>query len=210
MAVLTEGMHAGEFIVSEANGNRSREQGRLATGDLDAGTVLGQVTTAGTATADGGNTGNGTAGSVTLGSEAINGTYTLTCTAEATDAGTFSVVTPLGEALDDLTVAVAYTSAHVNLTIADGAEDFDIGDIFTIDVIIGEYAIHNPAESDGTETAKAILWDNVDASSAEQDCTVVARDCEVNEAELTFKSGMTEVQKATALTALKSVGIITR
>lgn len=210
MATLTEGMHAGEFIVSEANGNRSREQGRLATGDLEAGTVLGQVTTAGTATADGGNTGNGTAGSVTLGSEAINGTYVLTCTAEAGNAGTFSVVTPLGDALDDLTVAVAYLSAHVNLTIADGAEDFDIGDIFTIDVIIGEYAIHNAGASDGTQTAKAILWASVDASSSEQDCTVMVRDCEVNLAELTFKSDITEVQKATALTALKSIGIIAR
>lgn len=210
MATVVEGNHAGGFIVSEANGNRSREQSVLAAGDLEAGTVLGQVTTAGAATADVGNTGNGTAGAVTLGSEAKNGTYTLTAKTAVADGGVFSVVDPAGVALADLTVAVAYLGSQINLTIADGAVDFIVGDVFTIDVIIGEYAIHDPAAADGTEVAKAILYDGVDASIAEQKCVIVARDCEVNKKELTFKTDMTEVQKATALTALKSVGIIAR
>jgi len=210
MATIAEGKHAGCFLISEANNTRSRELGTLATGDLDAGTVLGQVTSASAVTADGENTGNGTAGAATLGTDAENGTYTLTCTAEASNAGTFSVVTPAGIALDDLTIAAAYTSGHINLTIADGAEDFDIGDIFTIDVIIGEYAIFNAGASDGTEATKAILWDNVDASSAEQDCVVLVRDCEVNGDELTWNSGTTEVQEQTAIAALAALGIIIR
>lgn len=37
---FTEGRHTGEHIVSEANGARAREQGTLATGNLEAGTVL--------------------------------------------------------------------------------------------------------------------------------------------------------------------------
>ncbi|RWO90921.1 head decoration protein [Mesorhizobium sp.] len=40
MTALTEGRHAAEFILSEANGHRSRENGTLDTGDLAAGTVL--------------------------------------------------------------------------------------------------------------------------------------------------------------------------
>lgn len=41
MTTLTEGRHAAEFILSEANGHRSRENGTLVSGqDLAAGTVL--------------------------------------------------------------------------------------------------------------------------------------------------------------------------
>ena len=48
MAVLTEGMHDGEFIVSESNGTRSRSIGTLISGeDLEAGTLLGLVTASG-------------------------------------------------------------------------------------------------------------------------------------------------------------------
>ena len=41
MTVFTEGRHAAEFILSEANGQRSRDNGTVAGGqDLAAGTVL--------------------------------------------------------------------------------------------------------------------------------------------------------------------------
>lgn len=41
MTTLTEGRHAAEFVLSEANGNRSRENGTLVSGqNLAAGTVL--------------------------------------------------------------------------------------------------------------------------------------------------------------------------
>ncbi|MBL4781790.1 MAG: head decoration protein [Porticoccaceae bacterium] len=45
MTELTEGRHAGEFIVSEANGSRSREAITVVSGqDLGAGDVVGKVT----------------------------------------------------------------------------------------------------------------------------------------------------------------------
>jgi len=209
--ILYEGKHDAEFIVSESNNTRSREAARLASGnDLEAGAVLGQVTSASAATADGDNTGDGTSSAPTVGTEVQNGIYTLTCTAEDTDAGTFSVVAPNGTVLADLTVGVAYVSSHINLTISDGSEDFDIDDFFTVDVIFGEYGEFNPGASDGTQTAKAILRSGVDASGAEQKCVVYARDCEVRASDLGWKSGITEVQKATAITALKTAGIILR
>jgi hypothetical protein len=41
MSTLTEARHTAEFILSEANGSRSREAGTLASGqDLEAGTVV--------------------------------------------------------------------------------------------------------------------------------------------------------------------------
>jgi len=68
--------------------------------------------------------------------QASVGTYTLLCTAEVGDAGTFSVQAPDGSFLPDLTVAVAYSN-QIALTIADGAEDFDTGDTFTVLVTEG-------------------------------------------------------------------------
>ncbi len=48
MAVLTEGMHDGEFIVSESNGNRSRGTGTIISDQvLAAGSLLGVVTASG-------------------------------------------------------------------------------------------------------------------------------------------------------------------
>lgn len=48
MAVLTEGAHTGEYLVSEANGIRSRDSEILTNGqDLVSGTLVGKVTTGG-------------------------------------------------------------------------------------------------------------------------------------------------------------------
>jgi hypothetical protein len=48
MTVINESRHAGEFMVSEANGHRSREVVTIASGAaLEAGTVLGKVTASG-------------------------------------------------------------------------------------------------------------------------------------------------------------------
>jgi len=45
---LTEGQHRGEFVVSEANGHRSRETATFASGEvLRPGHVLGQVSSSG-------------------------------------------------------------------------------------------------------------------------------------------------------------------
>jgi len=48
MATLSEGQHAGEFLISEANGHLSREAVTVANGEtLQPGHVLGQVTASG-------------------------------------------------------------------------------------------------------------------------------------------------------------------
>lgn len=48
MTTLTEGNHTAEFILSEANGDRSREVVTIASGnDLGAGHVLGKITASG-------------------------------------------------------------------------------------------------------------------------------------------------------------------
>ncbi len=87
-----------------------------------------------TGTADGGNTGNGTCTTVTGGTIPKIGTYTVECTAEATDSGTFSVADPDGNDLGDATVGTPFTSDQINLTVNDGTTDFKVGDKFTIAV----------------------------------------------------------------------------
>ncbi len=47
MTTLTQGLRSFEFLISEGNGQISRDSATLAAGDLVAGTVLGKVTATG-------------------------------------------------------------------------------------------------------------------------------------------------------------------
>lgn len=208
MAIISEGKHTGEYVVSETT--LSKDKGTLASGqNLDVGAVIGNVLT-GTATADAGNTGNGTAGAVTIGSSVVEGTYTLTCTAAATNAGIFKVITPDGFRLNDLTVAVAYTSPHINLTIADGATDFIVGDVFTVVVASGNYTEYNPVGTNGSQIPTGILYGAVDATDAATSCVVTKRYSEVRDSDLTWITGATTDQKTAAKKVLAKAGIIAR
>lgn len=209
MATLNEGKHNGEYIVSEANKTRSREAASLASGnDLSAASVVGVVATA-TTTAGGSNTGNGTAGAVTFGKDALEGKYNLTCTATATNAGTFRVVSPEGNDLADLTVGTAYAGSHINLTISDGSTDFAVNDTFEIEVSfktgdrlnVTEY---DPAATNGGAIVAGVLFDNTDASTAAQNCVVIRRDAEVRDSDLAWKTGLTADQIADAKLAMST------
>lgn len=206
---LNETTHAGGFILSEANGNRSREGAKLNSGqDLAAGTVVGQLKTGAGAKISG--TGDGTIGAVTLGPDAEVGVYVLTGKTEASNAGTFSVRTPSGQQLPDLTVASAYASTHINLTVADGANDWDIGDIIHVTVTGGDYAAIDPAATDGTQHAAGILYAGIDASAADTLATFIVRDAVVNANELIWPDDITAAAKAVATNQLNARGIILR
>jgi hypothetical protein len=206
---LNETTHAGGFILSEANGHLSRENGTLNSGqDLAAGTVLGRLKTGAGVKISG--TGDGTVGAVTLGPDAEVGVYVLTGKTESGNAGTFSVRTPSGQQLPDLTVAVAYASTHINLTVADGTNDWDIGDIIHVTVTGGDYSILAPAATDGTQHASAILYAGVNATDADTKCCVLTRQMEANANELTWPAGITAAQKAVATDQLKARGIFLR
>ena len=215
MPTLTEELHPGEFLISEAPGNLSREEVTVETpSNLKAGSVLGRrvVADASPAVADGGNTGDGVAGAVTLGPLAEVGVYTIECVAAAANSGTFSVVTPSGDRLDDLTVAVAYVSDHVNLTIADGAADFVVGDKFTITVAAGsnKVVLLDLTADDGAQVAWGILWGAIDASAADVNGAAIARNAEVLGAELTWPAGITADQQNAAIAQLAARSIIVR
>lgn len=214
MTTLTESTHRGEHIVSEAEGSRSRDPITILSGrSLAAAVVLGAVLAgAATPAAAAGNTGNGTIGAVTTGVGVKAGVYQLTCVEPATDGGVFSVEDPDGVALGVAEVGTEFTGGGLTFTIADGATDFVAGDAFTITVAegSGKYVQLDLTATDGSEVAKGILYDAVDASSADAPGVAHLRDCEVNAAELVWPDGITTNQKTAALAQLAELGIIAR
>ncbi|MCB9983661.1 MAG: head decoration protein [Rhodospirillales bacterium] len=181
-------------------------------GVLTPGTVLGQQTkNTLTEEADVANTGDGDIGTVTLGSKAEPGVYKLECIAAAADGGTFSVVAPSGYRLPDAEVGAAYAGDHLNFTIADGATDFEVGDLFTVTVSgDGKYDIAKHGDLTGLGEAKAVLAFEADASAADAQGIVIARDAIVSIPALTFHSTVDDDTKRAAMIAgLRKVGILT-
>jgi hypothetical protein len=74
----------------------------------------------------------------------------------------------------------------------------------------GKYVGFAPGASDGTQTAAAILFEEVDATSADVKRTVILRDCEVQRAALAFIGTPTEPQKTAAYASLAALGIAFR
>jgi hypothetical protein len=118
-------------------------------------------------------------GAITLGAGALEGAYKLTIIEPASNAGNFVVEDPLGRIVGHGTVAVAFSGGGLSFTLAD-ATDFVAGDSFTITVAAGtKYAKFDEDGTNGTEVAVAVLFDDVDASSADKPGVVHVRDCEV-------------------------------
>lgn len=214
MSVQTETFHAGAFIVSEANGMRSRDVVTIASGEgeLDPGTVIGKVTvgavTSGTAT---GNTGNGTIATVSAGAGVDAGIYRISCIEPATNGGVFLVENPDGINLGAAVVGTAFTG-DVNFTLLDGSTDFVAGDSLLVTVAAGsgKYKLREVSATDGSQVAAGVLFDTVDATSADAKGVAILRDAEVNEAMLVHFTGATGTDLTSAITELASKGIIAR
>jgi len=192
MSIKTEGVHAGEFLLSEANGTRSRAEVVITAGAgiLAAGTLIAMITAANAtiATADVGNTGNGVMGTVTTSSAAVSGIYVLTITEVAANGGLFEVVDPLGSLVGAGSVGAAFDAGGLSFTLADGTADFIVGDVFTLAVTaaLGEYRAYDDAGTDdGRRAASGILYASVDASLNDIRALAVVRDAEVIERLLT-------------------------
>lgn len=134
MTIFTQGIENLEFLISEANGKQSREQGVVTVGAvaLPSGTVLGRVTAGATAAASAvaGNTGNGTMGAVTLNAVATQvGVYAL----RYLTATTFRVTAPDGTAANGSN-GVAFSALGIGLTMTTGGTAMVAGDGFNITV----------------------------------------------------------------------------
>lgn len=215
MTTLTETLHAGAFIASEANGNRSRDAGVMLSGTaaLIAGSVLGKTLVAGAAVANAnaGNSGNGAMGAITVTGPARVGRYRLNIIEPAADAGTFELLDPDGQLVGTGNVASAFAKGGLAFTLADGSNNFVAGDGFTIDVTGSyKYMQYDPAGTDGEDVPAGILYADCDASAADKPCVVFARDGEVNINDLVWYSGADAAGKTVGLNGLAKLGIIGR
>lgn len=224
MTTLTEGRHAGGFIVSEAENLRSRSVLTLIQGEVvKAGQVLGLV--AGSAPAEievAVTKGAGSAGGGTLtmanpatGAGVMAGTYLAVCTAAASNAGTFKVFAPDGSVVGNATVGVAFNDV-VKFSIADVGTDFAVGDFFslavaiTADAVAGDCAAFDQDAVDGTEVAAAVAFDNADATAGPVEIVVMARACQVAGVDLVWPADLDAGELATGIRDLAARGVIVR
>ena len=210
MTIKTEGVYAGEFLLSEANGTRSREEVVIAAGSgiLPAGALIALITAtnAATPTADEGNTGDGTISALVVTREAVSGSYLLTITEAAEGAGQFQLVDPTGAVVGEGTVGQPFAVLGLSFTLGAGATDFAEGDGFTLAVLanLGEYtAYDDDGADDGRRAASGILFASVDATLNDVRAVGVMRDAEVVERLL---SGLDGAGRAD----LQAAGIIVR
>lgn len=140
---------------------------QIMSGNLPRGAVLGQQTNASIdVTVGTSNKGNGSIGSLSLGSTPTYGNFVLTAKS-ATD---FGVVDPEGNVLTDATVGTAYGNAEIGFTITAGATAFSAGDTFTLTVLeaTGNYVLSVKTATDGSQVPAAILATTTNATTGPQ------------------------------------------
>lgn len=209
MTIFTEPVHAGEHLVSEANGNRSRSVVTITNGDFSAATVLAQETlgSALSAVKTGGNTGDGVLSAVTVNSAAKTGVYKI----RFTSVTKYSVEDPDGINQAKGTVGSAYDD-DLGFTITAGGSAFVAEDGFDITVAEGSQK-HSQLQLDaenGMQKARAVLFARAKADTSDVRATVHDRDCEVNGLILVWPDGITDEQKAQAISDLAEQGVIVR
>lgn len=181
MAAVNDTFRTAEFLVSEANGYRSRDQVTVAsTPALVAGTVMGQATAgaAGSAAAQAGNTGNATVGTVTKLANVQVGTYVV----EFVSATEFIVIAPDGNTIGNGQTGTAFSEGtHVSFTITAGGTPMVAGDGFTIAIAAGsgDYVAWADDAIDGSAVIAGILFEGTPASY-DGIATIINADAEVN------------------------------
>lgn len=225
--VLTERRHSGGFLVSEARGERSRDQVTIlqqssnfqssSSPILPAGLVLGETLVGLTATAaaktqPNANTGTGTCSAVTVQQGAKQGVYALIYFS-ATE---YELNDPSGALVGEgINGSVFQAGAGpLSFTMTAGGTAFVAGDAFNITLAananVGLYAPLNLLATDGTQNAAAILFNETDASQGNTNVTVIDIDAEVNGSELVYPAGVTTAQIAAINAQLTALDIKVR
>ncbi|MFT4117469.1 head decoration protein [Bradyrhizobium sp.] len=224
MTTLTETLHAGGFIVSEANGRRSRDQVTIGLSQtLVTAQVLGRTpvpsSVTSSAAADASNTGNGVFtldGTSPVLADAKNGVYRIVCIEPNTNSGTFEVMDPKGVAIGRLIVGNTFAN-QIKFAIADGATDFVAGDAFSVTVGVEDpgdydYKALDTTATDGSQRAAGVLFSAISTDgSTKKQGVVMRRSCELRASDLVWPtSNLTAAQKAQAIQELNDLGIILR
>ncbi len=213
--VLFEGYYDGAFVVSMANGDLSMDPGYMdnATGadiQYSGGLVVVQAAAGVVASASSGNTGNGTIGSLSVGSLSEYGAYEVLMTS----ATAFQVIAPSGDVIGTGVAGTAFVG-QVNFTLTAGGTAFVAGDSFALTVSLQQGAWKSWTGGSIT-TAIGILYNRVWVEAGNfAKVSIVRRNCEVNLSEIQWDpavtgSGSVATLQATALAALAANNVIAR
>lgn len=96
--------------------------------------------------------------------------------------------------------------AQKPITILSGAGVLARGTVLGLNTTSYEYDILAPAATDGTEVARAVLIDDIDATSAAVKCNAYVLG-KMHAADLIWPAGITDAQKNTALLNLQDRGL---
>lgn len=219
MTILTEGGHAGEFILSEAEFGRSRDNLTIAASQtVLPGTVLGAKVVVANATAVASAAAGNTASSGTIAmdatpltSSAINGRYVGVASA----ATKVDWTDPEGQQIGVSTHGTLFNKGGIRLTITAGGTPNVVGDTFYVDVGVEpgdlQYVVYNQDGTDGSQVAKAIAYDGVvTGAGATAKVVGVTRAAQVKGVELEWPSDITAAEKALGISQLADLGIIVR
>ncbi len=102
-----------------------------------------------------------------------------------------------------------YRSRDVGI-VASGAGKLLSGTVLGQVTATKKFTPYDPAATDGSEAAAAILYEGCDATSADVKRTLTVRDTEVQADVLIWAEGVTDAQKTAALAALSENGIVAR
>ena len=215
MDVITEGGRTAEFLLHEANGYISREQIFLLPGAvLSASTVLSCVFAgSATATAAGGNTGNGAFGAITVAGDADEGEYTVMVTRAAANGGDLELIDPEGDLVGVGSVGAFFAGGGLSFTLADGSTDFVAGDSFRVAVAESgrKWKQLDLAAADrASRTAAGVLYAAAGSLTAEARAVGIVRHAEVNAHMLLWPDGITAAQQAVACQELEARTILVR
>ena len=156
-------------------------------------------------------TGSGAMSGITLGKYAQLGTYRVTVMATSST-GELQVIAPDGRKLAYGKIGTAYTSDHVNFSVADGGT-MTVNDYYNIIVanqsaVTGYYYAYDPTAVDGTQDPCAVLVEAAAAASTAAAANALVRLGEVKSADLTWKANVTAAQKAAAAKQLLANSMI--
>lgn len=200
---------AGSYITAFVTGNGGTGTYTVSASSTASSTTI--TATAALATAWDGNTGTGTVGAITVTASAKPGTYKVVFGVAASNKGNFIVEDPDGIIVGQGDATVAFSGGGLAFTISDDT-DFVAGDGFDIVVAAGsgKWTQFNQDASTGAQQAVGILFDDVDATTADTPALVIVRQAEVIGSKLIWPSDIDAGEKTAALAHLAAIGIVVR
>lgn len=199
-----------EFSFEQETALANSGAGLTPAGLFDVGLIVGKVAAAapGAASANAGNTGNGTVNAPTAQLGIMVGTYNV----EFIAATKFNLYNPAGDLLVEGTTGVAVAN-QIGFTITAGGTAFVAGDGFTIVVAAGSgkvvplslTAVDGSAVPFGVVIRQATI-----SASADGPVVLVERQAVLLDEGLIFPSGATTNQKAAIRAQLAALGLIVR